>query len=258
MDAGRGFGCIEYLTWRNLLERIQKAAPVILPIGAAAKQHGLHLSLNADRIQAEWPANHLAQRIGALVWPTVTYGHYPAFVEYPGSSLSSSVFESFIEEVAAGILGHGVKRLIVLDTGISTQAVIDRVLRRLDANTVLHLRIYDGSRYRLTAAGLAQQPYGGHADEIETSLMLAIAPEVVDMRHAEASPAGRRATSGPLTRVNPDSSNYTSSGSYGDPTFATKAKGEDLLAAMLADLDEAVSTFLGLPAAVELCQRANQ
>ena len=75
----------------------------------------------------------IAERIDALIWPTVTYGYYPAFVEYAGSSsLSASTFEAVVHEIAADILDNGMPQLFVLDTGISTLAPVDRALARLD------------------------------------------------------------------------------------------------------------------------------
>ena len=77
---------IERLSWDKVARHIAAGRPAILPIGAAAKQHVFHLPLNTDRVQAEWFAAQLAERIDALIWPTVTYGYYPAFVEYAGSA----------------------------------------------------------------------------------------------------------------------------------------------------------------------------
>jgi creatinine amidohydrolase len=88
--------------------------------------------------------------------------------------------------------------------------------------------VFAGPRFRAVARALRQQPYGSHADEIETSLMLAIAPELVDMTRARPSP------------VSPcGAPNYSPSGSLGDPTLASIDKGSRLLAAILEDLMEA-------------------
>jgi creatinine amidohydrolase len=236
---------IERLTWDEVARRIADGAAVILPIGAAAKQHGFHLPLNTDRIQAEWFAARLAERFDALIWPTVTYGYYPAFTEYAGSSsLSASTFEAVVQEIAAGVLDGGCKTLFVLNTGISTLAPVERALARLDRSPVMHLRIYGGPRYLRAAETLAQQRHGSHADELETSLMLALAPRLVDMARAEASPALRQAMPGRLTPSDQSSPNYSRSGSYGDPTLATAAKGEVLLAAIVCDLNEQATAFI--------------
>ena len=246
-DTNRHF--IEGLTWDEVNRRIHDGAPAILPIGAAAKQHGFHLPLNTDRLQAEWLAARIAKPVDALIWPTLTYGHYPAFVEYAGSaSLSALTFEKLVHEIVVAILGGGCRKLLVLNTGISTLAPVDRALARLDGNRVKHLWIHGGPRYPRVAKELAQQPHGSHADELETSLMLVLAPHLVDMARAEASPAITEDTPGPLTPSNPNSPNYSRSGSYGDPTLATSAKGEKLLAAMLDDLNEHVAAFVTSPA----------
>jgi creatinine amidohydrolase len=243
MGADRNF--IERLTWDDVGRRIAAGSAAILPIGAAAKQHGFHLPLNSDRIQAEWFAARLTERIDALIWPTVTYGYYPAFVEYAGSStVSASTFETMVHEIASGILDNGIRRLFVLDTGISTLAPVARALARLDAGKVMHLRIYQGPRFCGAAARLAAQSHGSHADELETSLMLALAPDVVDMARAEASPARTQEVPGRLTPSDTNSPNYSRSGSYGDPTLATSAKGAALLAAILDDLNEQVAAFM--------------
>jgi creatinine amidohydrolase len=236
---------IEQMIWNEVARRIDDGASAILPIGAAAKQHGLHLPLNTDRIQAEWLAARLSDSIDAQIWPTLTYGHYPAFVEYAGSiNLSAPLFEAVVQQVASGILGHGCRALFVLDTGISTLAPVERALARLDAGHVLHLRIHDGPNYRRAAAEIAEQHHGTHADELETSLMLAIAPHLVDMSRAEASPPLKQEAPGRLTPTDAASPNYSRSGSFGDPTLATPAKGEILLKAMLDDLHQQTSAFL--------------
>ena len=249
-DSDRNF--IERLTWDEVARRIAEGATAILPIGAAAKQHGFHLPLNTDRIQAERFAAHLAERIDALVWPTLSYGYYPAFTAYAGSSsLSASTFEAIVHEIAAGILDGGCQKLFVLNTGISTLAPVERALARVDAGKVMHLRIYEGPRYRRAAAALAMQNHGSHADELETSLMLALASQLVDMARAEASPALKHEAPGRLTPSDKSSPNYSRSGSYGDPTLATSGKGEVLLASILEDLNEQVAAFTAEPSAAK-------
>jgi creatinine amidohydrolase len=237
--------CIDRMTWDQVARRLSEGAAAILPIGAAAKAHGFHLPMDTDRIQAEWLAARLADRFDALVWPTVSYGYYPAFVEYAGSSsLPAPLFEAMVHEIAASIIGFGCRAVVVLDTGISTTAPVDQALTRLEAGKALHLRIHDGPNYRGAAAQLAEQRHGSHADELETSLMLALAPDLVDMSRAEASPDVQHEVAGRLTPSDTSSPNYSRSGSYGDPTLATRAKGEVLLAAMLDDLSGQMTAFL--------------
>jgi creatinine amidohydrolase len=247
---------VEQLSWDMVAQRIKGGATAILPIGAGAKAHGFHLPLNTDRIQGEYLARQIADRIDALIWPTLVYGHYPAFVKYAGSvSLSACLFEAVIAEITTAILGFGCRGLFVLDTGISTRTPIERALVRVGAGNVWHLKIHEGPRYRRAAAELAQQGHGSHADELETSLMLALAPQVVNMARAEASPQVGHETPGPLTPSDPSSPNYSRSGNYGDPTLATPSKGRTLLGAMVEDLTDEV---VGLLAAASQADRKNR
>jgi len=83
-------------------------------------------------------------------------------------------------------------------------------------------------------------PVGSHADEIETSLMMVVAPELVDMAQATPSPFSAKAPApGALSPDDPTSPNYSPSGSFGDPTLASVDKGSRLLAAILEDMMEA-------------------
>ena len=86
-----------------------------------------------------------------------------------------------------------------------------------------------------------QQEEGGtHADELETSMMLAIDPSSVDMKKAvkDYHPSGK----GGLSRDPNGPGDYSASGVFGDPTLATRKKGEILLRGLvegiLKDIEE--------------------
>lgn len=245
MDARGKSSFVERLSWDEVAARISNGASAILPIGAGAKQHGFHLPMNTDRIQAEALAARIADGVDALIWPVVTYGYYPAFTAYAGSSsLSAETFEKIIEELARSLLNYGCTAIFVLDIGISTIAPVDRALSRVDSAKTLHLKIHEGRSYKLAAQQIAQQSHGGHADELETSLMLALVPDLVAMPRAQASPPIKREVPGPLTPSDSSSPNFSPSGSFGDPTLGTLAKGEILLEAMSEDLVEQARNFM--------------
>lgn len=232
---------VGYLNWDEVGSRLALGAPAILPIGAGAKQHGLHLPMNTDQIQAEWIAERIATAVDGLIWPTLTFGYYPAFTGYPGSlSLTPRTFERLVLDLTNGIFMWCRSKILIVDTGLSTHAPIGKAIARsLAPSDCVHLKVYDGPSFRDTVATLKEQPHGSHADEIETSIMLALAPTVVDMRRAEPSkllPQG--VAGGPLTRSDPDSPNFSASGSFGSPQLASREKGEQLLAAMTADAIE--------------------
>jgi creatinine amidohydrolase/Fe(II)-dependent formamide hydrolase-like protein len=65
------------LTWDQVARRLAAGAPAILPIGAGAKQHGLHMTMATDQVFAEYFAGVLAEKIDALIWPTLTMAPIP-------------------------------------------------------------------------------------------------------------------------------------------------------------------------------------
>jgi creatinine amidohydrolase len=85
MQLGASKHEVAGLTWDQVRERLAAGSAAILPIGAGAKQHGLHMPMATDQLFAEYFSRALAERIDALIWPTLTYGFYPAFVAYAGS-----------------------------------------------------------------------------------------------------------------------------------------------------------------------------
>ena len=192
--------------------------------------------MNTDWLQAQWLAEMLIARANVLVWPTLGYGYYPAFTDYPGSTcLGQATFTDMVAEILAGIGSTGIARCLILNTGISTIPPLRSAMEQVSGfRRLTLLNVYQGRRFRAVQQGLEEQPFGGHADEIETSLMLAIAPQKVAMRFAEPAVACR--LSGRFDRTDPSSANYSPSGSYGDPTLASSEKGRRLLAAMLADV----------------------
>lgn len=237
---------VNELTWDVVRDALASGAPAILPIGAGSKQHGLHLPLGADARQAEWFAAEAAKRCGGLIWPTLTYGHYPAFAEYAGSvSLSRKTFEALVGDVLGALLSQSKSAVLVIDLGVSTiESVAAAIGRSADPPRVRHVPIYRGARFEAAQRDLSEQGFGSHADEIETSILLAIAPKIVDMARAKASPPGSGAADGPLSPTDSASPNYAPSGSTGDPTLATAEKGRLLVAAILEDID-AVCADLG-------------
>jgi creatinine amidohydrolase len=222
--------------WQEVQMALEAGATAILPIGAAAKQHGLHLPMSADFLQAEWLAKRLVQAAPVVVWPTISYGHYPAFVDYPGScSLSRATFQSLATQIIDDLLRAGSRTVIVLNTGISTIRPLEMAIENSSRPARVRLaNIYEGANYRAAEERLREQPRGSHADELETSIMLAIAREKVRMDKAQ--PCVQEMVAGPMNRTNPHGPNYSPSGVYGDPRLASKEKGEALLKAMIDDL----------------------
>lgn len=230
------------LSWDVVRDALAAGAPAVLPIGSGAKQHGFHLPMSTDAIQAEWFAARLADMCVGLVWPTLAYGHYPSFVEYAGSiSVRGETFQSLLTDVVEGILFHAATHVFVLNTGISTIAPTNAAIAQCSApqkTSALHL--YRGDAFFRVRAQVMRQKGGSHADEIETSIMLAIDPEAVNLGRAESSEPGRGFDPGKLSPVDRHSANYSASGSIGDPRLANIENGRLLIAAILEDMQATV------------------
>jgi uncharacterized protein (TIGR02246 family) len=147
----------------------------------------------------------------------------------------------------------------VLNTGVSTTRSLEAAAKLLAAEGIL-LRYTDfAARADSASRGLRQQQGGSHADEIETSLMLHIAPSTVDMSKAvrEFNPSVRPS---PLfTRRRGGEGIFSESGVWGDPTLATAQKGallaEALTAGILDDIEKLRSAVPPEPSATRPPQR---
>jgi creatinine amidohydrolase len=183
------------LAWDAVRDRLGAGAAAILPIGAGAKQHGFHMPMATDQVFADYFACALAKKIDALIWPTLTYGAYPAFVRYAGSaSLSNATFQAVVTEIAGALVGFGARRVLILNTGLSTIAPVDAVIGAArNPSLIRHLKVFAGPRFRQAPQQLQAQPYGSHADEVETSLIMVVAPELVDTARATPSPSSPKA-----------------------------------------------------------------
>lgn len=227
------------LTWLEAEKVLGPDAVVVLPIGAAAKEHGPHLRLDNDERLAEGYARLLTSvdRVGDIVIaPTLTYHFYPAFSEYPGStSLRLETARDLTIDVVRSIARHGPRRFYALNTGVSTVRALEPAAAELARDGIV-LRYTDIiALLGPITRELAEQEGGTHADEIETSIMLVLAPDRVDMTKAGKDYDTRTAKrAGGLTR-NPDGpGTYSPSGAFGDATLASREKGRKVIEAMLA------------------------
>ena len=209
---------LEDLTWPEARARFDGNAVVIVPIGAASKAHGPHLPLKTDALTARALAQGVIGRLDVVAAPVVGFGFYPAFTSFAGSQhLSADTFKALLRELVGNFRAHRVKRIALINTGVSTERPLDELASELGDLLLLHMRTIGQA-----AEGLIENKEGGHADERETSVMLALDPRAVRM--------DRLKLEGP----------FEITGATGDPTRATAFKGERLLAARVDDLVSAL------------------
>ena len=222
------------LSWLEARDALTADTIILIPLGAAAKEHGPHLQLDNDRILAEYLAGRVAEQENVVVAPTLTYHFYPAFVAYAGStSLRLGTARDLVIDVVASLAAFGPRRFYVLNTGVSTVRALE------PAAATLAVRGFAMHFTRVDRAGneavrsVQEQEGGSHADEIETSMMLYIDPQCVDMSKAADD---YHPGSGPLTPNADGPGVYSPTGVYGNATLATAEKGRIIVEATVADL----------------------
>jgi len=252
-SAGTGAGAspgvrLGDMPWTDAEGILTPDRVVVLPLGAGAKEHGPHLTLGNDLILAEYEAARLVAARPVALLPTLSYGHYPSFVEYPGTvSLSADTQKDVVVEICRSIARYGPRRFYVLNTGVSTVPPLQAAAAELAREGIL-MRFTDPlAAGKAAEDAVRQQKWGTHADELETSMILYMKPSAVRMDRAVAD--GERVRPGPLTRDRRRTDRtYSPSGVFGDPTLATWQKGEKIteatVAAILKEIDALAATPL--------------
>jgi creatinine amidohydrolase len=244
---------LETLTWPEAEARLAAGAVVLVPIGAAAKEHGHHLPLGTDYLLARGICDRVARDAGVLIAPVISFGYYPAFRHYPGSQhLSPETFAALLREVLGGLAAQGARRIVVVNTGISTEPIVNVELREFYEATGLRVLGAHISRLGRSVEHIFAQELGGHGDEHETSLILAIAPgqvrpgkAVCDYGHARAQPKSVFYVPTVFDGDPAAGPDYTATGVRGDPTLATPEKGETALQAIADDILAGIRAHFG-------------
>jgi creatinine amidohydrolase len=227
---------LENLTWMDAEEAFNRYEVVMIPLGARTKEHGPHLPLNNDWVMAEYLTERVAAEVPVLIMPTLQYGYYPSFTEYPGSvTLELETFRDVIVEICLSLSNYGAKKFYVLNTGISTLRGLEPAREELEKHGVV-LRYTNLLKIDETLPPILEQEGGTHADESETSMMLYIKPEIVDMTKAAKDYHlldGRGLTRDPQ---NLEAGVFSATGTYGDPTLATREKGMVIVEATVKEI----------------------
>ncbi|HZY82880.1 MAG TPA: creatininase family protein [Cyclobacteriaceae bacterium] len=247
LSLGQAKGILlEDLTWMQAEKILTPETIVVIPLGAASKEHGPHLLLKNDLILAEYFKNRVLQSANVVIAPTINYHFYPSFVEYPGStSLKLGTARDMVIDICTGLSKFGPKKFYVLNTGVSTVRALQPAADSLQkAGITMHFTDLIKSLEPIESK-IRQQEGGTHADEMETSMILYMKPDAVDMKKAvkDYHPStGRGLTRDP----NNKNSTYSASGVWGDATLATKEKGkiivEGLVEVILKDIEKIRAT----------------
>ena len=237
----------------------------VLPV-AATEQHGPHLPLCVDTalvdgvVAAALP--QLAPALKVLFLPTQAVGLSPEHAAFPGTlTLKAETILRLWTDIGESVAAAGIKKLLIFNSHGGQVSVMDLVARDLRAR--LGMLVYSASWFNLPLLdengqdvselfSADEHRFGIHGGAIETSMMLALQPSLVDMAQAQnfASTAQDRAKclnilgNGKSAKLGWQMQDYNPAGAVGDAAAASLEKGRALLdaagrglALLLAEMD---------------------
>lgn len=228
--------------WTDI-QKLDRDTPVIIPLGSC-EQHGHHLPLFVDSIQVDALATGVERRLGskALVLPTLWLGCSHHHLDFPGTiSVRPSVYAEMIKDIASSILQVGFKRLFFLNGHGGNDVPGSHALGEL----ILDNEAADGafliftSWWQIGKPVMTAEQHGmatpglSHACEYETSFVLALRPDLVDMSKVGAPepwlarPWVDEKWNGLVKGFN-RFHRFTAKGGLGDASQATAEKGASL------------------------------
>jgi creatinine amidohydrolase len=212
---------LDHLSWSEVGRALARDPRLILPVGALS-QHGPHLPLGTNTFIAEEVAKEVSRRTGVLLAPTFSYGVRARDREpFAGAAgVGRKTLHRALNELLGNWEDHGVDEFILL-TAHQQEAHLDALLLAMTSSaisTVVNLLSLDVSDL------VDGSPETEHGGEVETSLMLYLAPDLVDLNEASdvsLSPGTyRRYAQGRVPTPPPGSR-----GTLGFPSRASAEKG---------------------------------
>ena len=258
------------LTARDFQELDRSRAIAVLPV-AATEQHGPHLPVSVDTtlidglVAAVLPKLPLDSSV--LFLPTVAVGKSNEHERFAGTlSLSAHTLIDVWMELGASVARAGIRKLVLFNSHGGQSAVLDVVSHDLRARH--DLLVFAVNWYRLGLPpgliGADELRFGIHGGEVETSMMLALAPDRVEMARARdfGSSLRRHAADYPVlgdgvaARLGWQTQDLNPAGAIGNAAAATAQKGAaiidfvtDRLAQLLQELDRMpLSSLVDAPA----------
>lgn len=226
------------LTYAEVAALEKVGGLVVLPLGST-EQHGPHLPLATDTLLASYLLDAALALLPAEapVWrlPTLPYGKSNEHAGFAGTlTLSHHTLAGLLQDLAQGIAEAGFTRLAFFSGHGGNTPTLDVVARDVRASVGLHCFVIDPSIQFDAVTGLSEREraLGYHAGQVETSLMLALAPRLVHMERAVTEfpslEPGSVGLAG-LARKAWLTSDISRSGVLGDATLADAAQGERML-----------------------------
>ena len=158
-----------------------------LPVGSV-ERHGDHLPLGTDTIIAEHLARELASRTNGILLPTIPYGPCIALRDYPGTfDVDWEALYRYVLSVLREAARNGLRKVVIVNGHGGNTNVLKFAARKASIEHDMQIVIFDWWRDVAQEVRKELFPRPGHAGEDETSVLLAIRPDLADMERADAN-----------------------------------------------------------------------
>lgn len=252
---------LEELSWPQAQAAIAGGAMAVVPVGSL-EQHGRHLAVNTDNVIADAIGEEVARRgaergLKLLLCPSLHYGYTMHNMDFPGTiTLRMETLLALGVDVVSSLVHHGCRKIVLLNAHGSNWSILDLISRRV-MNRHPEVLVAAVSPVKMAAAELEKlreaKEMGGmsHGCELETSLMLHLRPELVEMDKAvrdisqpdskfywrDILRGSRGVAMADLTR------HASRTGLVGDATVASAAKGRQCFEVIVATCLEFLTEF---------------
>jgi creatinine amidohydrolase len=226
---------LDELSWTDVQDAIVADPRLILVVGAL-EQHGPHLPLGANLHIASRVANRVSDRLGILRAPSFSYGATNGGRPYSGAAgLRRKSLHRAVNELLAQWEDDGFREFVII-TAQRYEPHLEALLMAL--TTVATSSIYD--LYQVDVSDLLEgDPRKEHAGELETSLMMHLAPELVRPERIEDFVPDEQALRR-YTRRRAPTPPKREGGVLGAPSRASAAKGEAIFTRYVNSLSAAI------------------
>ncbi len=233
------------LSWTEFKQLAEEGAIAVIAVGAH-EEHGPHCSLATDTIISNAIARRIADRINGILLPELPYGDSWPISDFPGTiSLQPETLFHVLMDISAGMKKAGIRAVIFVNGHFDNMVPIEMTIRKLRQDHNYPAMVVNFPDLETIAAEINESKPAGyfffHADEFETSVVLAEYPEGVKMDKARpvypVFPPAYGQTKVMISSFNPV-------GSFGDPTKASAEKGNRFLDALEESSMKQVSAFL--------------
>lgn len=242
---------LSHMRMPEVVERKWEVA--VFPVGST-EPHAFHLAYGTDTVavsrfakRAVTAANEQGAKV--LLLPTLPISCNENVWQCPWAmSLQPRTLMTIVGDVVRTCRRNGVHKVVVLNGHGGNTSALQAALRELAANRESFVALTE--QWTLShpvELELAETEERGHACETETSIMLCLAPEFVDMEAAEPTKGRSTIFSDNALSFTPYWNIYTRNTGLGDPTKATAQKGERMIELAVKRLSRALKELSDAP-----------